>query len=207
VLFRSQEADFALETRIHRSTYGPPQAVRAVSGVYWTSDAELRVPDYDNLRHDCVDAFHSHPYAGHYGVRRTHHLLSRTFYMPGMLATVKHFVQHCDLRQRSKAPRQRVSGPLHPLAIPHRRWHSVSLDLITDLLITPRGFDTIVVFVDRLSNMVHIEAATKSITGESPAELFERRVIRYHGVPHTLISDRDVGFRSVFGAGPWKSAA
>jgi hypothetical protein len=119
-----------------------------------------------------------------------------------MLATVKRFVQHCDSCQRSKAPRQRVPGPLHPLSVPDRRWQSVSLDLITDLPTTTQGYDTIVVFVDRLSKMVHVEAATKTITGETLAELFESRVIRYHGVPHTLISDRDVRFRSEF----WRRA-
>jgi transposase InsO family protein len=83
-----------------------------------------------------------------------------------------------------------------PLEIPERRWQSVSLDLITDLPETSRGFDTVVVFVDRLSKMVHIEATTKTITSEGLAELFESHVIRYHGVPQTLISDRDVRFRS-----------
>jgi hypothetical protein len=50
--------------------------------------------------------------------------------------------------------------------------------------------------------MVHIEATTKSITGKELAELFESRVIRYHGVPQTLISDRDVRFKSTW----WRSA-
>jgi hypothetical protein len=172
--------------------------VADAQGLYWTPDTKLWVPNHEHLRSDCVDAVHSHPYAGHCGVRRTHELLARTFWWPGMIATVKHFVQHCDSCQRTKAPRQRSSGQLHPLSIPERRWQSVSMDLITDLPVTSRGHNTIVVFVDRLSKMVHIEASTKSITGESLAELFESRVIRYHGVPHTLISDRDVRFRSEF---------
>jgi hypothetical protein len=53
------------------------------AGIYWSPDTQRWVPDCDNLRDDCVDAVHSHPYAGHYGVRRTHHVLSRTFYWPG----------------------------------------------------------------------------------------------------------------------------
>jgi hypothetical protein len=124
------------------------------AGVYWTSDTKLWVPEYDNLRHDRLDAVQSHPFAGHYGVRRTHHLLSRMFYWPGMLATVKHFVQHCDSCQRSTAPRQLVFGHLHPLSIPDSRWQSVSLDLITDLPLTARGYDTVVVCVHRLAKMM-----------------------------------------------------
>jgi hypothetical protein len=171
-------------------------------GLYWTQDERLFVPNHENLRADCVEVVHSHPYAGHYGVRRTHHLLSRTFFWPGMLASVKNFVQHCDSCQRVKAPRQSKYGKLHPLEVPQRRWQSVSLDLITDLPVTARGYDTVVVFVDRLTKMVHIEASTKSITSEGLAELFESRVIRYHGVPQTLVSDRDIRFRSAL----WQKA-
>lgn len=166
------------------------------NGCFWTQDDRLFVPNFDNLRADCIEAVHAHPYAGHYGVRRTHHLLSRTFYWPGMLTSVKKFVQCCDSCQRVKAPRQRKLGKLHPLEVPHRRWQSVSLDLITDLPVTTRGYDTIVVFVDRLTKMVHVEAATKTITSEGLADLFESRVIRYHGVPQSLISDRDIRFQS-----------
>jgi hypothetical protein len=124
-----------------------------------------------------------------------------------MLATVKHFVQHCDSCQRSKAPRQRVSAPLHPLAIPDRHWQSVFLDLVTDLPVTARGYDTIVVFVDRLSKMVHIEAANKSITGESLAELF--KVESFSTMGCRILSFRIVMFVLAlnFGAGPWKSGA
>jgi Reverse transcriptase (RNA-dependent DNA polymerase)/RNase H-like domain found in reverse transcriptase/Integrase zinc binding domain/Aspartyl protease len=165
-------------------------------GLFWTAHDKLWVPNYENLRADCIEVVHSHPYAGHYGVRRTHHLLSRTFHWTGMLPSVQAFVRRCDSCQRIKAPRQSKYGKLHPLQVPERRWQSVSLDLITDLPVTSRGHDTIVVFVDRLSKMVHIEAATKSITSEGLAELFESRVIRYHGVPQTLVSDRDIRFRS-----------
>jgi hypothetical protein len=68
--------------------------------------------------------------------------------------------------------------------------------LITDLPVTSKGYDALVVFVDRLSKMVHPEPTTKSLTSEGLVELFEGRVMRYHGVPQTLISDRDIRFRS-----------
>jgi hypothetical protein len=72
-----------------------------------------------------------------------------------------------------------------PLEIPARRWQSVSLDLTTDLPSPSRGFGTVVVFVDRLSQVVHIAATTTLITGDSLFELFDRRVIRYQRVPQT----------------------
>ena len=167
-------------------------------GLYWTKDHTLWVPPDAQLRHDCIEVVHSHPYAGHYGVRLTHHLLQRAFFWPGMLNDVKAFIAACDSCQRVKAPRQKKYGKLHPLQIPDRRWDSVSLDLITDLPPTPSGHDSIVVFVDRLSKMVHVEPCKKTITSEGLAKLFESRVIRYHGAPSTIISDRDPRFKGVW---------
>lgn len=72
------------------------------------------------------------------------------------------------------------------------------MDLITDLPPTARGLDTIVVFVDRLSKMVHLVACTKTVTSEGMARLFEQNVFRLHGVPRDIVSDRDVRFQSKF---------
>ena len=70
------------------------------------------------------------------------------------------------------------------------------MDLITDLPVTRQGYDSILVFVDRLSKMVHLAPCTKTITSEGVADLFETHVWKYHGVPQSIVSDRDVRFTS-----------
>ena len=82
------------------------------------------------------------------------------------------------------------------MAIPGRPWESVSVDLITDLPHTVWGHDTVVVFVDRLSKMVHLAATDKKVTGERMAELFQDHVWKHHGIPQSIVSDRDVRFQS-----------
>jgi hypothetical protein len=77
----------------------------------------------------------------------------------------------------------------------------VSLDLITDLPLTKKGHDAVVVFIDRLSKMVHVAACTKTVTAERLAELFEQEVFKHHGIPKGIVSDRDVRSQSDF----WKS--
>jgi hypothetical protein len=57
------------------------------------------------------------------------------------------------------------------------------MDLITDLPITTRGHDSIVVFVDRLSKMMHAAACTKTVSAERLAEIFEHEVFKHHGIP------------------------
>jgi hypothetical protein len=73
--------------------------------------------------------------------------------------------------------------------------------MITDLPITKKGHDAVVVFVDRLSKMVHVAACTKTVTAERLAELFEQEVFKHRGIPKDIVSDRDVRFQSDF----WKS--
>jgi hypothetical protein len=75
------------------------------------------------------------------------------------------------------------------------------MDLLKDLPATKRGYDAIVVFVDRLSKMVHGSACTKSVTAERLEEIFAHEVLKHHGLPSDIVSDRDVCFQSEF----WKT--
>jgi hypothetical protein len=83
------------------------------------------------------------------------------------------------------------------LPIPERRWQQVSLDLITQLPPSD-GFDAILVVVDMLSKMVHCVPTHTSATAEKLAVLFFREVVRLHGLPEALVSDRDSRFTGNF---------
>ena len=176
---------------------------RTKEGLLWTNDDRLVVPDYDNLRYECFESVHKHPYSGHYGVNRTVRKANLLYYWPNMERNIGQWIQYCDSCQKVKAVRQKPQGLLQPLQIPNRRWESVSMDFITKLPTTPRGNDSIWVVVDRLSKMVHVEAIKEAISAEEVAYLYHDRVFRYHGVPQDIVSDRDVRFRSLF----WRSLA
>lgn len=173
--------------------------IKHQDGLYWTSEDRLYIPDVGTLRRECIDAVHSNPQYGHYGVARTIRKVREVFHWERVSVDVAEFVKHCDSCQRIKASHQLPQGELHPLPIPTRRWESVSMDLITDLPLTERGFDTIVVFVDRLSKMVHLAPCTKSVTATELVHLFENNVWKLHGVPSDIVSDRDVRFASFWG--------
>lgn len=87
-------------------------------------------------------------------------------------------------------------GEMHLLSTPFRRLQSASKDLITDLPEIQKGNDATVVFVDRLSKMVHFVPCTKSVDAEQWGELLERKVFRLHGIPQDIVSDRNVRFKS-----------
>ena len=87
------------------------------------------------------------------------------------------YVKACDACQRNKSSTQKPGGLLQPLPVPSRRWGSVSMDFITGPPQTGNGFDSILVFVDRLSKMTHFVPTTKDVTAREFANLFLDHVV------------------------------
>jgi hypothetical protein len=114
---------------------------------------------------------------------------------------VKNYVATCDICQKNKASTQSPQGLLEPTPIPKRKWEQVSLDLITGLPTTSRHHNAILVVVDCLSKRAHFIATNHNVTGRGIAQLFLDHVFKHHGLPKTVISDRDPRFTGHF----WRS--
>jgi hypothetical protein len=95
-------------------------------------------------------------------------------------------------------------GLMQPLPIPLYPWQQVSMDLITGLPRTRRGHDAIVVFVCKLTKMVHYAATTTTVNAPQLAEIFFREVVRHHGLPSSILSDRDPRFTGRFWQALWR---
>eukprot|EP00877_Chromochloris_zofingiensis_P013317 jgi/Chrzof1/8239/Cz03g02190.t1 len=161
----------------------------------------LVLPNHDGLRQEVLEELHDAPYSGHLGVTKTTKAVQRLYRWPGVNADVLQFVKSCEACQRNKISTQPPAGLLHPMPIPGRRWESVSLDLVTCMLKTQRGNDTVVMFVARLSKMVHFHACTQQGTDAvAMAHIFIEQVYRLHGVPKEFVSDRDPRFTGEYWA-------
>ncbi|PNX95310.1 hypothetical protein L195_g018500 [Trifolium pratense] len=141
--------------------------------------------------------FHCTPTGGHSGFLRTYRRLADTLYWVGMQKSVRDFVRACDTCQRQKYSATTPGGLLQPLPIPNAIWEELSLDFITGLP-KSKGFDAILVVVDRLSKYSHFILLKHPYSAKSVAELFIKEIVRLHGVPKSLISDRDPLFISHF---------
>ena len=139
---------------------------------------------------------HDHVTAGHRGEKKTYDALRRFYYWPGMRVYTNSYVASCVDCRRSKSLSQKPAGLLQPLLIPSRRWSHVSLDFITHLPRTRSNHDSILVLVDSLSKMAHFIPTKESADKWDTVELLADRLIRYHGFPDVLISDRDPRFQS-----------
>ena len=164
-------------------------------GLWWVGD-RLMIPDFSDLRETVIQEMHDPPYKGHPGVKKTCKAVERLYWWLTIHDDVQAFVRTCHSCQINKSTTQKPAGLLQPLPIPHRRWGSVSVDLITALPETKKGNTAIVVFCDRLSKMVHIASCRTQINAVEFVELFKHEVFRLHGLPYELVSDRDTRFTS-----------
>ncbi|POM71432.1 Pol protein [Phytophthora palmivora] len=74
----------------------------------------------------------------------------------------------------------------------------MSLDFIFGLPADDKCNTGILVFVCRLSKMVHLAPVRDKVTGKQAAQLFLHNVFRYHSRPETIVSDRDPRFTGAF---------
>ena len=149
------------------------------------------------LLHDCHDSL----LGGHLGVDKTLAYAQRHFYWPKMEKDVREYVESCQLCQQCKSQNICPAGLLQPLPIPEKRWESMSMDIITHLPLSTNGYTSCVVFIDRLTKMAHFVPAKASLDSERLARLFVNHVFRLHGMPKSIVSDRDSRFMSRF----WKA--
>jgi hypothetical protein len=153
------------------------------------------------LRAQILYDHHDTPMAGHQGIERTYAAVHKLFYWPRMNNDVRNYVKSCDSCQRIKASQQVPAGLLQPLPIPKQPWDQVSMDFITQLPPTKAGWDAIVVFVDTFSKMIHLVPTKTTATAPETALLFFNNVVKLHGLPKSIVSDRDAKFTSKF----WKT--
>jgi hypothetical protein len=164
------------------------------------ADPVLYIPT-GPLRYQLVREAHDLPTCGHLGRDKTLARLKSSCYWPGMDKSVAHYVHTCLPCQQNKYSNQKELGLTQPLPIPTRCWESVSMDYVVGLPMTADGFDAIITVTDRLSRQIHLILTCGSVTAEDTAELFFREVFRLHGMPSSLVSDRDPKFTSQF----WQS--
>ncbi|GJZ29651.1 putative reverse transcriptase domain-containing protein [Tanacetum coccineum] len=118
-----------------------------------------------------------------------------------MKAEIATYVSKCMTCAKVKAEYQKPSGLLVQPIIPVWKWENITMDFVTKLPKTTSGQDTIWVIVDRLTKSAHFLPMKETDTMEKLTRQYLKEVVSRHGVPVSIISDRDSKFMSHF----WKS--
>jgi hypothetical protein len=170
--------------------------------IYVKAGHRLVIPDSNELKKRIIAECHNTNTAGHRGVTKTHIAVKQRFYWQHMKQDVYQYVTSCPTCVTSKYSSQQPIGLLHPIPLPDRRWQQITIDFITGIPTTTNyEYDMIMVVVDRLSKYAHFIPCNTTCSAKDIAWYYYNNIVRLHGVPEAIISDRDVRFNNEF----WKS--
>ena len=129
----------------------------------------------------------------HEGIQKTLQRLRAEFYVEHDRRIVRDFVMSCATCQRNKTEALHPAGLLQPLPVPSRVWVDISIDFI-EALPKVHGKSVILTVVDRFSKYAHFIALGHPYTAASVARAFFHDIVRLHGFPDSIVSDRDPVF-------------
>jgi hypothetical protein len=139
---------------------------------------------------------------GHFGAKKTEDVLAAHFFWLKMRSDVERYVSRCTTCNKAKS-RLNPHGLYIPLHVPSVPWEDISKGFVLGLPRTKMGRDSIFVIVDRFSKMAHFIPCHKSDNASQVVDLFFAEIVHLHGVPTTIVSDRDAKFLSHFWRTLW----
>ncbi|GMI70928.1 hypothetical protein HRI_000762100 [Hibiscus trionum] len=122
--------------------------------------------------------------------------LKDEYYWVGLKKDVDEFVSKCMVCQRVKAEHQVPSGLLQPLRIPKWKWERITMDFVFGLPLSPSKKNSVWVIVNRLTKCAHFLPMHTMYTLDRLTELYIAEIVRLHGVPKSIVSNRDPRFTS-----------
>ncbi|GJT50895.1 putative reverse transcriptase domain-containing protein [Tanacetum coccineum] len=156
------------------------------------------LPCYGDLRTLVMHESHKSKYSIHPGSDKMYQDLKQLYWWPNMKANIATYVSKYLTCAKFKAEHQKPFGILVQPEIPEWKWEKIIMDFITKLPKTTNGYDTIWVIVDHLTKYAHFLPMRENDPMEKLMKLYMTEVVTRHGVPVSIISDRDGRFTSLF---------
>nr|GEW92052.1 putative reverse transcriptase domain-containing protein [Tanacetum cinerariifolium] len=156
------------------------------------------IPCYGDLRNVIMYESHKSKYSIHPGFDKMYQDMKKLYWWPNMKADIATYVRKCLTCGKVKAKHQRPSGLLVQPEIPLWKWDNITMDFVTKLPKSPQGYDTIWVIVDRLTKSAIFAPIKETDPLKKLAKLYLKEVVARHGIPVSIICDRDPRFASRF---------
>ncbi|GJX11045.1 putative reverse transcriptase domain-containing protein [Tanacetum coccineum] len=159
------------------------------------------LPCYGDLRTVIMHESHKSKYSIHPGSDKMYQDMKKLYWWPNMKANIATYVSKCLTCAKVKAEHKRPSGLLVQPEIPQWKWDNITMDFVTKLPKSSQGYDTIWVIVDRLTKSAIFMPMRETDPLDKLARMYLKEVVTKHGIPVSIICDRDPRFSSNF----WKS--
>ncbi|XP_021979639.1 uncharacterized protein LOC110875744 [Helianthus annuus] len=159
------------------------------------------IPIVGGLRDMVMEEAHRSKYTMHPGSTKMYKNIRDEYWWPGMKQSINEYVEKCMTCSQVKTEHQKPAGCLFQPEIPEWKWEMITVDFITKLPRTKNGHDTIWVIVDRLTKSAHFLPIREDYKMDKLARIYVKEIVTRHGVPISIISDRDSRFTSRF----WQS--
>ncbi|GJY26547.1 putative reverse transcriptase domain-containing protein [Tanacetum coccineum] len=159
------------------------------------------LPCYGDLRTVIMHESHKSKYSIHPGSDKMYQDMKKLYWWPNMKANIATYVSKCLTCAKVKAEHQRPSGLLVQPEIPQWKWDNIMMDFVTKLPKSSQGYDTIWVIVDRLTKSAIFMPMRETDPMDKLARMYLKEVVTKHGIPVSIICDRDPRFASNF----WRS--
>ncbi|GJR07632.1 putative reverse transcriptase domain-containing protein [Tanacetum coccineum] len=159
------------------------------------------LPCYGDLRTVIMHESYKSKYSIHPGSDKMYQDMKKLYWWPNMKANIATYVSKCLTCAKVKAEHQRPSGLLVQPEIPQWKWDNITMDFVTKLPKSSQGYDTIWVIVDRLTKSAIFVPMRETDPMDKLARMYLKEVVTRHGIPLSIICDRDPRFASNF----WRS--
>nr|GFB00468.1 putative reverse transcriptase domain-containing protein [Tanacetum cinerariifolium] len=149
------------------------------------------LPCYGDLRTGIMHESYKSKYSIHPGSDKMYQDMKKLYWSPNMKADIATYVSKCLTYAKVKAEHQKPSGLLVQPKIPEWKWDNITIDFVTKLPKSSQGYDTIWVIVDRLTKSIIFTPIREIEPMDKLARIYLKEVVTRHGIPVSIISDRD----------------
>ena len=160
----------------------------------------LYVPEI--IQTELISRYHDNPLVGHFGIEKTRKFVARKYYWPMLQYNVEDYVKGYNVCLTLKTVWYKSYGNLQSLPVPTHHWNDLSMDFVMGLPILTDwkrySYDSILVIVNQLMKMVYYKPVKVTINTLALAEVIIDIVVRHHGLPNSIVTNRESLFTSKF---------
>ncbi|KAK8958304.1 hypothetical protein KSP40_PGU004152 [Platanthera guangdongensis] len=189
------DVDSSIKQLMIEASGGSNSQYEVVDGLLW-KDGLLCVLNVGTLRVELLYEAHHTKYTIHPGSTKMYHDVKKLFWWAGLKKDVALYVAKCQTCALVKAECQKLGGFLKSMPITEWKFDDITMDFVHGLPKSQKGNDAIWVVVDRLTKVSHFIPHRKDDSVEKLSKLYVDNIVRPHGVPRSIVSDRDGRFTS-----------